>query len=134
MEATEQNAELTVVDSGTVQTGEKPSRAFADGSLICERYRVERLLGLGGFGEVYQVASVARGPNALADQVLSQARGMREFAFARAVCRTRRESVPLAVALVDARASELQFFGYLYPEELHCEGLGPLLRRAELSR
>ncbi|MCB9749342.1 MAG: hypothetical protein H6713_04955 [Myxococcales bacterium] len=87
-----------------------------------------------GLGDVYQVASVARGPNALADQVLSQARGMREFAFARAVCRTRRESVPLAVALVDARASELQFFGYLYPEELHCEGLGPLLRRAELSR
>ncbi len=82
-----------------------------------------------GLGDAYRVAGFERAPDSLAEQVLAQARGMREFAFGRAVCQTRRETRPLAIALIDARAGALEFFGYFYSEELFCEGLEPLTRR-----
>ncbi len=82
-----------------------------------------------GLGDAYRVARFERAPDSLAEQVLAQARGMREFTFGRAVCQTRRETRPLALALIDTRVGALEFFGYFYSEELFCEGLEPLMAR-----
>jgi hypothetical protein len=79
-----------------------------------------------GLGVVRELARYERAENSLARSIVDQANAAREYAFGQEVCRSRREQLPLAVALIDVERGALEFFGFFYPEELFCEGVPPL--------
>jgi hypothetical protein len=78
-----------------------------------------------GVGPVRRFARYDPGPGSPASIAVSEARGLRQYVLSRAVCRGG-TALPLAVALVEPRAAEVRYFGYLYEEELACAELPPL--------
>jgi len=61
----------------------------------------------------------------LNEEILAQARGLREWAVGASRCRHPSGELPLAVATVEA-TGDVSFLGYFYEEELLCGDLPPL--------
>jgi hypothetical protein len=81
-----------------------------------------------GVGPVRRFARYDPGPGSPAATAVGEARGLRQFVLSRAVCRGA-TGLPLAIALVQPRAAEgdaVEFFGYVYEEELACAELPPV--------
>lgn len=79
-----------------------------------------------GFGPVQQVAFYDAGAGSPAQTAISEARALRELVLKRALCRSARPALPLAVALVGGDG-QVESFGYFFEEELFCGDLPPLL-------
>lgn len=78
-----------------------------------------------GFGPVHEVARYDPGPGSPSQAAVSEARALRQFVLQRALCRSGRPGLPLAVALVEG-SGQVEFFGYFFEEELFCGELPPL--------
>lgn len=94
-------------------------------SLAAGRWtRVEQSFHVPGVGPVQQVAEYDGGPGSPSEVAVAEARALRELVLRRALCRSGRPPLPLAVAVADD-AGEVGFFGYFYEEELVCGELPP---------
>ena len=79
-------------------------------------------------GPGYLVLEYVPGDRLCGPTAVGEARGLRQFVLSRAVCRGA-TGLPLAIALVQPRAAEgdaVEFFGYVYEEELACAELPPV--------
>ncbi|MGB1013575.1 MAG: hypothetical protein ACPG4T_05530 [Nannocystaceae bacterium] len=83
----------------------------------------ETLLQVPGVGPVRQLSHFDPGHASVYNQVIAQARGLREFALGQPLCQAPSGGRPLAVMMVDVAAAAVTHFGYFYEEELICGDL-----------
>lgn len=92
------------------------------------RWRAEAAaLHVPGVGAMRQLARFEPGEGSINQAIGADARALREFVLARALCRSGHDPKPLAVLVAEAGGGAPRYFGYLYAEELVCGDLPPAL-------
>ncbi|MBX7083064.1 MAG: hypothetical protein K1X88_27910 [Nannocystaceae bacterium] len=85
-----------------------------------------------GVGLVRELARYDAGAGSPSRRVVDEARALRQFVLARAICRSGRPALPLALALIELGASaRVRHLGYVYEEELSCGELPPRIAPAQ---